>query len=362
MPFPERRDILSTNCWGRAALYRWSTDDIAPADRFDYWRTVRSKGLFGVTAELEPEHRPGFFGEFSLRKFGNAGLIELRASPYRVERRATDIADTPGGSLCIYQQLGGGGWFNVAGVGEFTLASGRFAISYSDLPYTTAPLGANGFHLRVLKIPSADLPPMRPRIHDLFAKPFAESATLTPMLESCFADLTEADDTRDPANAEPLIKALAQLALINRGVIGPASRTAMAALRVGRLSLARRLIAHNLSNPELAPGFVADRLGVSVRHLHGLFEITDASFAQAVTAERMKQSRRLLVEAPTRPVSQIALACGFESLATFYRVFHAAHGIPPGHFRTEQRLATRPTEGSAFEDEMTKSPLFVRKH
>jgi hypothetical protein len=45
-----------------------------------------------VTAELDPERRQHFFGEFSLRKIDTAGLIELRASPYKVERSASDIA------------------------------------------------------------------------------------------------------------------------------------------------------------------------------------------------------------------------------------------------------------------------------
>lgn len=63
-------------------MYTWSTEQVDPRDRFDYWREVRAKGLFGVTAELEPEHRRNFFGEFSLRKLGDAGLVELRASPY----------------------------------------------------------------------------------------------------------------------------------------------------------------------------------------------------------------------------------------------------------------------------------------
>lgn len=49
-------------------MYTWSTEQVDPRDRFDYWREVRAKGLFGVTAELEPEHRRNFFGEFSLRK------------------------------------------------------------------------------------------------------------------------------------------------------------------------------------------------------------------------------------------------------------------------------------------------------
>ena len=44
-------------------MYNWCTDEVEPHDRFDYWREVRAKGLFGVTAELERERRGDFYGE-----------------------------------------------------------------------------------------------------------------------------------------------------------------------------------------------------------------------------------------------------------------------------------------------------------
>jgi AraC-like DNA-binding protein len=316
-------------------VYKWSTDQVDPKGRFDYWREVRARGLFGVTAELGPEQRPHFFGEFSLRKFDSAGLIELRASPYRVERSAADIAHAPGGSLCIYQQLGAGGWFGVNGSGDFTIEHGNFATSHSDLPYNTAPLAEDGFHLRILKIPVADLRPLNACVDGLAPKPFGRHPSLTPLLQSCFSDLTDASDDNDAAVTAPLVRTLAQLAMIDRGIVKPASRAALAAVRAGQLSLARRLIARHLSNAGLSPAFVADMLGVSLRHLHGLFEASGASFSRAVTTQRLEQSRRLLIEAPERPVSQIAFACGFDSLATFYRVFQAAHGMPPGDFRAQ---------------------------
>lgn len=317
-------------------MYKWSTDQVEPQHRFDHWREVRGRGLFGVTAELEPERRPQFQGEFSLRKIGTASLIELRASPYRVERSAADIADAPGASLCIYQQLGGGGWFGVNGSDDFTLRQGNFATSHTDLPYRTMPLADDGFHLRILKVPKAYLSAPHADLHNLFPKPFCSQPSLTPLLESCFSDLTEADDDGgDPAMSAPLVEALAQLALIERGLVRPASRTAMGAIRIGRLSLARRMIARHLSNAALSPAFVAGLLGISVRHLYALFEASDMSFAQTVTWHRIAESRRLLKEAPGRSISQIAFASGFESLATFYRAFQAAHGAPPGDFRAQ---------------------------
>lgn len=315
------------------AEYRWSTDQVAPKDRFDYWREVRARGLFGATAELEREQRPQFFGEFALRKLGSAGFIELRASPYHVERSASDIANAPGDSLCIYQQLGGGGWFRVKDIDDFTVANGSFATSYSDLPYHTVPLDAGGYDLRILKVPLADIALPQAGLHDLTPKPFGDLAFLAPLLESCFTDVTEAGNGSDPAAVRALVQTLTQLTLIERGIVSPNSRIAQYAVRAGRLSLARRLIAGHLAQPQLSPTFVATLLGISVRHLHVLFEEASMSFSHSVTALRIERSRRLLREAPTMTVAAIAFASGFDSLATFYRVFRAMQGITPGDFR-----------------------------
>ena len=317
-----------------AEVYRWCTDEVEPNERFDYWREVRSKGLFGVTAELARERRADFFGEFSLRQLGGAGLVELKASPYTVERSTSDIAYAPGDAICVYQQLGSGGWFGGLRGSDFAIANGRFATSHTDLPYRTAPLGSEGFHLRILKIPLSNIPAQDKRMRELAPRTF-DDPTLAPLLGACFAELGEAATDQGADAATALVQALAHLALIERGIVRPGSRRGQSALRTARLSQARRLIARHLQNPALAPAMVANELGVSVRHLHMLFEGAAKSFSQTVTDERLKQSRHLMREAPERLIADIAAACGFESLATYYRVFNAAYGMAPGDFRAQ---------------------------
>jgi AraC-like DNA-binding protein len=311
----------------------WSTAEVDPKDRFDYWRTVRANGLFAATTELAQEQRPLFCGELALRKFGNAGLIRLRASPHYVERGPADIAKAPGDSLCIYRQCGGGSRFWVGEAGDFSIADGHFATGHSDLPYHAIPLAGDGFDFRVLKVPMADIPEAIAGLPGLVAKPFGDHPVLMPLLESCFSDLTEATDDSHPAAAETLVQTLAHLALIARGVVPPRSRIAQRAIRAGRLSLARRLIASHIAQPQLSPSYVANLIGISVRHLHVLFEETSLSFAQTATALRIERSRRLLCEAPAATIAEIALASGFDSIATYYRVFRANQGITPGDFR-----------------------------
>ena len=154
-----------------------------------------------------------------------------------------------------------------------------------------------------------------------------------PLMDSCAADLREALQANDPSNMQQLVKAVTEFVLIERGAIRPGSRRFQQALRVGRLSLVRRLITRHLSQPALSPAMIADLLGVSLRYVHVLFEETGTSFSQTVTAQRLGESRRMLSEKPPRPIADIALACGFGSLATFYRIFSASEGLTPGQYR-----------------------------
>lgn len=325
-------------------MERWSTADIAPHERFDYWREVRAKGLFGVTAELAPDRRAGFAGEFTLRTIGDAALVELKASHYSVERSPADIATAPGESICVYQQFGSGGWFGGLRHSDFAIAHGGFATSHTDQPYRTMPLGEGGFDLRILKIPLRGLAVHDETVRDWQPRMVANPA-LDGLLQACFADLgTPGHDPGESGTAPSavlLVEALVCLALIDRGVMRPGSRRGQSALRTARLSQARRLILAHLQDPALSPSMVAERLGVSVRHLHVLFETMQKSFSQTVTEARLKQSRRLLAEAPERLISDIAASCGFESLATYYRVFNAAYGMAPGDVRAQRPPAPR---------------------
>jgi AraC-like DNA-binding protein len=48
---------------------------------------------------------------------------------------------------------------------------------------------------------------------------------------------------------------------------------------------------------------------------------------------RIEEARRLLLNEPALSVAQIAHTCGFESLATFYRLFARRYGMAPKEMR-----------------------------
>jgi len=157
-----------------------------------------------------------------------------------------------------------------------------------------SPPAADGFDLRIEKTPAPGL--VCPDV----ARETSGDRRWAPLVEASFADFKEAVEDGDTARSISLVKVLAELALIERSMIAAGSRRGLRALRLARLSLARRSITRHLSQASLSPAMVADLLGVSVRHMHMLFEGTGESFSQTVAAQRIRLSGRLLREAPAR--------------------------------------------------------------
>lgn len=315
-----------------ALVTRISTDELPPAERFAHWREVRARNIFGVTVELDRDQRLDFHGRMTATKFGSASLIEMHSSSYSVQRSEADIARAPGESLCIYQQLDGGGWFD-AGGREFTVAPGGIATNYSDLPYETAPTDKKGFHLRILKVPFSECRPWVTQKSGLWAAALPRQHGVNALLADMFASIAREAPAMDAASADVAVRTLTQLALIARGQSDSRSDEGRAACREALLNAARRHIAKNFSRPDLSAAKTAAALGVSLRQLHLLFEPTGVSFAAQLRATRLEHARSMLLQFPARPVTDIAYSCGWNSLATFHRVFRAVHGHTPGELR-----------------------------
>ncbi len=315
-----------------AHITRLSTDELPRAERFAHWREVRARNIFGVTVALDRAERLDFHGHMTAIALGGGTLVEMHSSSYVVERSEADIARAPGDSLCIYQQLDGGGWFS-AGGREFTLAPGGIATNHSDLRYDTAPTDRNGFHLRILKVPFSACRHWVTQKTTLWAAPLPRQSGVNTLLADMFASVAREAAALDAASAEVAVRTLAQLALIARGQSDPRSEEGRAACREALLDAAKRHIAKHFSRADLSAGKTAAALGISLRQLHLLFEPTETSFGAYLRATRLEQARSLLLQFPARSVTDIAYSCGWNSLGTFHRVFLSAYGYTPGELR-----------------------------
>jgi AraC-like DNA-binding protein len=311
----------------------FSTDDLPSHERFDYWREVRAAKLFGVTLELDAAQRPSFRGSVSAFPVADAGVVELRASPYRVYRTEADIAQSPSQSLCICQQLDGASWYDTGRSGEFAISAGQIATAYTDLPYETRPLTGQGYNLRLVRIPFTRCTSLVGNPSDLVAEPVVAEPGVAALFSSYLEAFVQQAPYLTGLAADTAVQTLAQLAILARGLVAPQEDNSRIAIRVARLQAARQSIERNFHRHDLSPEVTARMLGISVRQLHLLFEPTNTTYAGFLRAKRLAHARWLLDRSTTQPVADIAFACGFASLATFYRAFRSAYGHSPSELR-----------------------------
>ncbi|MBB5054271.1 AraC-like DNA-binding protein [Afipia massiliensis] len=312
-------------------MISFSTDDLRPQDRFDHWCEVRGKSLFGVTIELERERRANFHGRFSAVTIGNAVVAEMTASSYRVGRTPADIARVASNSLSIGYQIRGPGYVDIGRGQVHRIREGDFTVSHSEQPFMGTPERSDGFHFRTLKIPLSSDILLGARAHDLAPGTLDGNTKFTRLIAAMFAALS---DPHEPAaSPEDDVQHIARLALLARGRLATGLPESRAALRAGYLHAARAIMKRNLHRPDLSPATVAAEIAISLRQVHVLFEPTGLSFARTLTAMRLEEARRQLQTMPARSVAEIAYACGFDSIATFYRVFRSAYGMTPGDVR-----------------------------
>lgn len=312
-------------------MIHFTTDDLSPEDRFEQWREVRGRSLFGVTIELAADRRNAFRGSFRAHNVGTALATEMRASAYRVNRTQADIARIAGHSLCISLQVKGPGALKAGGDRTDTVRNGDMMINYSDLPYSAIPTGRDDFHFKMLKVPVDDELMLGRPAHDLFATKSVEGAAFSRPFRALFnAVNAEPGKLADP-HAD--VAHIARLAMTARGRLAPGIPEVRAALRAGLRYAAQEIMARNKHRHALSPANVALELGISVRQLHVVFESGELSFTRTLSRMRLEEARRLLLSHPGLSVTQVAYACGFESLSTFYRLFGNAYGMTPSDMR-----------------------------
>ena len=315
-------------------MSNWSTDELRPHERFDYWLEVRIAKHGRGSADLSRRDRRDFHASYSACTVADASVSEVQTSSYRFERSAADIARAPVDRFVIVQQCGVGCVMQ-PDQNSFVIPTGSFSTHHADTPYAFTPTREDGgFHARVVGIPFARCLPFIERAGDLSTQPLRQEDGIGSLFATYFDSFITQAPHLHGAAAEVALQTLTQLALVARGLSSP-HELGRDAVRTGQLERVRQFVGRNLQRADLTPASVARAAGVSVRQLHLLFEPTGTTFARYVLQRRLERARQFLVLQPARPILDIALACGIESSTVFYRGFRQAYGTTPTDYRRD---------------------------
>jgi AraC family transcriptional regulator, positive regulator of tynA and feaB len=308
----------------------FSTLDVHPRDRFDYWHGVACANI--VDHESHPECRQTFEAELQSGVVADIGLVLFKNSPMTVFRSPQHVKKVNSDELFVGRQLAGSLVLE-QDCREVILGSGDIALIDPRLPYG-AKFSA-GSRLLLLKFPRRLLEARIGGTQGMTAcsiKPSAAEARLT---SAFLAALPACAGELDLTAAEVVQEQVIDLVALSLAKALERSAPRISAAKSIALLKVRAAIESRLTDPDLDANTVAAAAGVSVRYANAVLSNEDTTIMRLVQARRLARCRRALEEPlqAHRTISEIAYAWGFSDMTHFGRRFRAAYGVLPGECR-----------------------------
>jgi AraC-like DNA-binding protein len=219
------------------------------------------------------------------------------------------------------------------------LRSGDFVIVDSTAPFELE--FTRSFRQVSLSLPHDLLSPLLAAPWESTAVKVSGESGVGAVTSAAIRALAERGGVPDKEADRALAQQLAELIALSLGQVKapPPSANRSLLLRAAHDEATR-----SLGDPDLTPGRVAERIGISVRYLHQLFADSGISFGRWLLARRLQHSHRDLTD-PTRAhwtITDVAVHNGFRDPAYFSRAFKAHYGRSP----REERAARREAAGT----------------
>jgi AraC family transcriptional activator of tynA and feaB len=308
----------------------FSTNEVHPRDRFDYWQSVARASL--VDHNSWTECRRAFNAEIQAGALANIEIVLFENSPMDVAHTSHHVSQAKTDDLFVCRQVAGKLELEQHG-NNVLLESGDIALLDPMLPYVGR--FSSGSKLLVLKVPRPSLEARIGNIRQMVArsiKPLNAESRLT----SSFLAMLPPSAGNMSAIAEETVsnQTLDLIAIsLSSGLENHEPRVS-SAKAIASLNV-RAAVEMRLSDPALDAKTVADAAGLSVRYANAVLADEDTSIMRLIQAKRLARCRSALADPlqTYRTVSEIAYGWGFSDMTHFGRRFKKAYGILPSECR-----------------------------
>ena len=308
----------------------FDTKTLAAGQRGDAWREAICEIYLQV--DCVAEKQKDYAGFVREARFGDVTLTDTLCSPQSIHRYAHHTAHFD--KDCYYFGIEHLGEVNISQAGSsFPLRTGIGTLYYANEPYSLrcyvksrqfwAELPREAFNRRF----DSGRPPLLTSV-DL-------SRGLGRIAAEFCSSLAQESGHVDETSRELLGEQLMDiLALALDGEPGRQSADEKGVQRA-RLSSIKASIESNLGDPKLSPAAIAKQNGISLRYLHQLFRLTDASVSEWLRFRRLQRCRDLLAspQNANQSITEIAYRMGFSSSSHFSNLFRAQFGVRPSDVR-----------------------------
>lgn len=313
---------------------RVSTEAVQVAKRVALVRDA-AFNLFNLEADLDGLPPDQVHADIRVAPGALMSVVDVHTSWSVVRRTPARAAASPTDHLLLYRVAQGGNWFRNERGEQFLTRAGSVVVGSQASPYTAAAAPGRDWRFQVVRIAADRLPASGDRIRRRGFSLLRDEAAMSQLVAQYLASFAGRFTDLAPPDLEAGVQALDLLLAASLGDDRALEHDGGRALGAARLVAARGFIARCVDNPRLGPELVAAQLGVSPRQVHRLFACEGTSVSLEIRRLRVARAQALLVREPARPVTDIAFACGFDSLATFYRCFRAETGVTATEWREQ---------------------------
>lgn len=293
-------------------------------------QSLHERGVTWVSFKPMPDLMCGI--DFTLRKFGDLGLLSGTVQGVRHEHSRRDSGDGDD-DFSFHINVSGGS--QVAGPrGESTLRGGdAMLLRYSVGRTISRPELVDH---RVIRLPRTALSPLVRNIDDAVLLTIPNGTGMLSLLKG-YADAV----FNDPALAVPemrrlVVAHLCDLIAVTLGATRDATAVAEGrGVRAARLRAIKTDIETHLTRNDLSPGEVAKRQRISDSYIRKLFGEEGTSFSEYVLMCRLVLAHRMLTDRrwAETGIASIAYDAGFGDLSNFNRAFKRCYGTTPSEVR-----------------------------
>jgi AraC-like DNA-binding protein len=316
------------------APFRFSTDDVPLPDRTAVWREVL--GRCHLHLDVESVGDAPLRATVESHRWSSTSLYFSDTTPVLASRTAELVQDGDG-DFRMLRADGAGYQFSANGKDE-VVTDGNAALLFNGVVGAVRYLGP--CRVSAVRVRRADLAALVRGFDDRAMVRIAPGSPALSLLAGYTAVLRRDGPTADPVLASRVATHLIDLVALALGVTGDAAELARGrGVRAARLRAIKADIIANIADPNLLPGAVAMRHGVTPRYVRMLFEAEGLSFTDFVLGERCARVHRMLGDRrfADRGVSAIAFDSGFGDLSYFNRAFRRHFGDTPSGVRANAR-------------------------
>lgn len=309
-----------------AVMFNYDTRNVPDRLQCDYWQDAISQVFVPLACDISAQST--FFGTLNVKNLGSIPLVEVKGRGQHVERHAANIKYSDHDQILISFLLEGKMGIQHHGREE-SLRDGQFIFYDSQRPYD---LYLNeGFDQLVLMLPREQFQQQFGRPERLCGYAFGEGHVLKSLLLNYAQDLFLLPEQASNELQEMVLDKF--LDLLNYVTLDQIKDHGHKLGGPTMLLQIKHLILEKLESSELNIHDIAHNFQISPRYVSKLFQQEETTFGRYVLQNRLRLSKKLLVQSNTHKINQIAYKCGFNDMSYFSREFKKYYGISPGTLR-----------------------------